>query len=148
MINGKMNNNTSTINATVTLVGSSSSDTSEDTGNRYDAVIKLDNYILGYVENATLISGSYSDCVTKALNQEPLNIMVYGAFDDPNYPFTTTFKAFKIVYDNYIEDSGYIGISVFDYFPGVNALDIGYICWDQNSINFICYDYSLTPTLQ
>lgn len=71
-------------------------------GIEYDLVIKLNYHHLSSVTSATLISGTYAACETKALNQEPLNVLVYGVSPiNPDYPFTITYGIISCYLDNY-----------------------------------------------
>ena len=72
----------------------------------YDLVIQLNHNSFDSVTAATLVSGSFSAAEAKALNLEPLKVLVYGYSDDVvGYPYTVTFGTVSVYYDNYAADS-------------------------------------------
>ena len=88
----------------------------------YDLVIKLNsttgNATLYNASSATLISGTFAACETKAqTNKQPLKVLVYCVdTNSANYPFTRTFGVVNTYYSNYAysESEYYVGIVLID----------------------------------
>lgn len=67
-----------------------------------DLVLKLNTDDLSAASSAEVISGDFNAIEEKALAEEPIVAIVYGArHDNPGYPFTRTFTTIACYFNNY-----------------------------------------------
>ena len=91
----------------------------------YDLVIKGDSWHLDQIAAFETISGTFAACEARALAQEPIRVLLYGAdINEPDYPYTKTFGVISVMYDNYIDDEERhaIIIRAMDYDEEANKL--------------------------
>lgn len=91
----------------------------------YDLVIKGNTWRLDQITALETISGTFAACEAKALAQEPIRVLLYGAaINTPEFPYTKTFGIISVYYDNYAidEEDHDILIEAMDYDANANKL--------------------------